>query len=112
MTAWPAFKPERRCVLSLDNHPLKRKNSPADKLPPGSLFYLEGFAVSSNRAHAGQTADGSIPFQENVERALLAAACSASFLLCPEPEPMGVPFSSTSAEKIFAWSGPRSPDMR
>lgn len=44
--------------------------------------------------------------------ALRAAACSASFLLWPEPEPMGTPFKSTSAAKVFAWSGPRSPTMR
>ena len=34
--------------------------------------------------------------------AALAAFCSASFLLRPLPWPMGVPFRSTSTEKILA----------
>ena len=38
--------------------------------------------------------------------AALAAICSASFLLCPSPEPTGSPFRSTSTKKRLAWSGP------
>ena len=38
--------------------------------------------------------------------AALAAICSASFLLCPSPEPTGYPFRSTSTKKRLAWSGP------
>ena len=41
--------------------------------------------------------------------AALAAACSASFLLCPWPAPMGWPLRQTSMAKTLAWSGPRSP---
>ena len=56
--------------------------------------------------------NGLLNSQENVARAVRAAACSASFLLCPEPEPMGTPLSSTSARKTLAWSGPCSPAIR
>ena len=47
----------------------------------------------------------------SASRAVFAAACSASFLLWPEPVPRGAPLSRTSATKVLLWSGPSSPTM-
>ena len=41
--------------------------------------------------------DRPIMHAKDTVSAALAAACSASFLLWPEPVPMGLPLSSTSA---------------
>ena len=41
--------------------------------------------------------------------AACAAACSASFLVRPEPEPMGLPLRLTWLVKVLSWSGPLSP---
>src|SRR6185369_4424563 len=38
-----------------------------------------------------------------------AAACCASFLLLPEPDPAGTPSRSTETVYTFSWSGPSTP---
>ena len=91
------------------------------------LPFSEGTAIGPALKRRGGTAAGvsghkdGLPVGQAVlapysspstSRALLAAACSASFLLWPEPSPRILPLSNTSAWKVLAWSGPASPAMR